>query len=426
MDKIGFLDGFKLRKSVRPLQPNTITALTVIVALARYEAIIEPAESREIDYDSVDSGVTKPTKAAIRVNDLLETITDRYRSLQSFSQKLRFLIDIQITIFDEFHEALAASLDAYIALSSSIARTVQGVSKEEHAKIEGLNGLERLCRIYGSSDYLEKKMRDWSDDVFFLELWDELQYRARQKEKESRNIVAELSISERTSIAVGTENDTGALFDETAGAYRRLRIRTEEIMQEKLTYDIRESLRAYGRITVWASITEDSANATASTISSELDTPIQLLVSHMSFLAGAISEGPLRRIARHIALDIQAFMWDSVLSRHNFSTAGISQLRRDIEGIWAIFDKYAGRNQGRFGMRKLSDALDLIGMPIRSRPGEFNEMPDTDSQLGLWDVEKRVFDSNENARQVLEELGLENLTESDARIVLGRRVELAS
>ena len=45
------------------------------VAITRYHNIIDPPESREIDYDSVDPGITKPTKAAIRVNDLLETIT---------------------------------------------------------------------------------------------------------------------------------------------------------------------------------------------------------------------------------------------------------------------------------------------------------------------------------------------------------------
>ena len=29
----------------------------------------------------------------------------------------------------------------------------------------GVEGLERLCKTYGSADYLEKAMRDWSDDV---------------------------------------------------------------------------------------------------------------------------------------------------------------------------------------------------------------------------------------------------------------------
>ena len=44
-------------------------------ALTRYEEIIQPADSSEIDYESVDPGITKPTRAAIRVNDLLETVT---------------------------------------------------------------------------------------------------------------------------------------------------------------------------------------------------------------------------------------------------------------------------------------------------------------------------------------------------------------
>jgi len=46
--------------------------------------------------------------------------------------------------------------------------------------------------------------------------------------------------------------------------------------------------------------------------------------------------------------------------------------------------------------------------------------------LGLWDVEKRIFRSNESGRQALEELGLEMLSESEARHVLERRIELGS
>ena len=43
--------------------------------MSRYQEIIDMGGSGEIDYDSVDPGMTKPTKAAVRVNDLLETIT---------------------------------------------------------------------------------------------------------------------------------------------------------------------------------------------------------------------------------------------------------------------------------------------------------------------------------------------------------------
>lgn len=45
------------------------------VALSRYQSIIDDPSSGEIDYDSVEPSATKPTNGAIRVNDLLETIT---------------------------------------------------------------------------------------------------------------------------------------------------------------------------------------------------------------------------------------------------------------------------------------------------------------------------------------------------------------
>jgi RAD50-interacting protein 1 len=85
--------------------------------------------------------------------------------LTSFSQKLRFLIDIQIAIFDKFHERLQGNLEAYLSLTTSLGRAVGGVTKEEQEKLLGIHGLERLCKTYGSADYLEKAMRDWSDDV---------------------------------------------------------------------------------------------------------------------------------------------------------------------------------------------------------------------------------------------------------------------
>jgi hypothetical protein len=47
----------------------------LIVALARYQNIIESPDFGDLDYESVDPNATKPTKGAIRVNDLLETIT---------------------------------------------------------------------------------------------------------------------------------------------------------------------------------------------------------------------------------------------------------------------------------------------------------------------------------------------------------------
>ncbi|KAI9829595.1 MAG: hypothetical protein M1819_006100 [Sarea resinae] len=438
------------------------------VALSRYQSIIDAPESGELDHDSVDQGTTKPTKAAIRVNDLLETITDRYRPLSSFSQKLRFLIDIQIAIFDKFHERLHSSLEAYLAMTSSIARTVQGVSKEDQANLRGLGGLERLCRVYGSAAYLEKAMSDWSDDIFFLELWEELQDRARGNTG-NRNLAGPMSfedVAERTSSAVGSDSDSGALFDETAAAYKKLRVRAEGIIVDTLTYNVREALRPYSRISPWSALGPSDLTATSTTTTAELAPLLTYLTTSFSFLSSALSTAPLRRIARPVAQTLNTYMHDCVL-RNLFSTAGSAQFARDVAAVCGTLDQYLGYGQAeRAGMRKIREEVVLLGLPVRasgkgrgsqsggdvdggdeeengeglgawdddiglssSHAPDDKETPEGSNQspsLGLWEVESRLFQDNESARAVLQYLGLESLSEADARHVLGRRVELTS
>ena len=89
---------------------------------------------------------------------------------------------------------------------------------------------------------------NWSK--FFLELWEELQSRARRnsgKKILAGSLTAE-EVAERTSSAVGSENDSGALFDEIAEAYRKLRNRSEEMIIDTLNRTVREGLRSYSRM----------------------------------------------------------------------------------------------------------------------------------------------------------------------------------
>ncbi|KAI4174518.1 MAG: hypothetical protein LQ343_002275 [Gyalolechia ehrenbergii] len=406
-------------------------------ALSRYQSIIDDPSSGEIDYDSVEPSATKPTNGAIRVNDLLETITDRYRPLPSFSQKLRFLIDIQIAIFDLFHARLASSLEAYLTLTSSLSRTVHGVSRDKSTQpdLSGLAGIERLMRVYGSAEYLEKKMRDWSDDVFFLELWEELQDRARANTDGKRKAVAgDMSmehVADKTSAAVGNEDAVGgALFDETAGHYRQLRVRAEDIMLEQFLQNLRDAIKGYGRVNPWSALSEgeEEDDDAQMAITAELDNTIQLLQSYISFLANALSQAPLRRVARQVALSIQGFLWDHVVMRYTFSAPGARQFQRDVHGIWEIIDRYVGVRQGEMGMKRLREGLVLLrlGGGEALKNGLDGGVATTgELKLTLADVNERLFRSNESGKEALEELGLEVLSEGEARSVLERRVDMS-
>ncbi|KAI4165025.1 MAG: hypothetical protein LQ342_001301 [Letrouitia transgressa] len=393
-------------------------------ALSRYQSIIDNPRSNDIDYDSVEPNATKPTNAAIRVNDLLETITDRYRPLPNFFLKLKFLFDIQIAIFDLYHTRLLSALEAYQTHTSSIARTVQSVGRESQAEVQGLDGLEWLARIYGSAEYLEKKMGDWSDDVFFLELYDELQDRVQGGSGE-RSVTAAMSLEDvmdKTNRAVGGNEGQGALFDEPAGWYRKLRIKTESIIQDALNSEFRNSLKPYYRVNTWSSLSsseDDDASSTVAslTLTAELEDLLQRLDSYFKFLTNALGQAPLRHIARQTASAIQMTLWDKLLMRYQFSSTGVTHFARDIGAICNVIDSYAGEGQAEMGIRKLREALVLLGLPGATPNG-------VSQQWTLNDVEEKVFASNESGREILEELGLEFINESEARAVLERRVDV--
>ncbi|KAG8529213.1 uncharacterized protein KY384_005848 [Bacidia gigantensis] len=394
-------------------------------AIQRYNTIVEHVESFELDYDLDTSNATKPTHAAVRVSDLLETITDRYRNLASFQQKVQFLIDVQVEILDIFHSRLRDSLQRYQTLTSTIGRNIQGASREDRADLQGLGGLERLCSIYGSAEYMVRKLRDFNDDVFFIELWDELQYRARQ-DRGDQNIAGQMSledVAERTSSAVGTEEDSGVFFDETAAAFRRLQVKTEEVLQDRLVTSIRDILRPYSRINPWSSLSNsESPSSLAPT--AELDATVQYLNENVSFLAKVLAQAALRRIVRQVTLAIQSFLYDNVLLRYVFSIAGVAQYKRDVEVVLSTIDRWVGDGQAQSGMRRLNDALTLLDLPVQAGGGADNSLEKVD--LGLWEVEERLFVNNESAREILQELGLDYLSESEARNVLRRRIELSS
>ncbi|PIA91630.1 hypothetical protein CB0940_09579 [Cercospora beticola] len=431
-------------------------------ALTRYQNIIDSSDAGELDHDAVSAGATTPSKAAVRLNDLLETITGRYRYLSSYSQRVRFLIDIQIHIFDTYHGRLQQALDAYSSMTSTLGRTMANVSKEQLADLQGVKGLDRLCRIFGSADYLERAMRDWSDDLFFLELWDEMNNRHKSTETANNRIGSWSELQQKTSSALGAENEgglEGALFDETASSYHRLRARSENVLIETLKYDVQQALKPYSAVNTWASL----SSSTSSASSAELDPALNLLTEYFAFLRKALGKAPLRRIGRQVCHAIETYIWGYVLQgKSAFSTAGATQLTTDLGALCNVIDRYMGTGQAQIGLRRLLEGVTLLSLPVRGEiprvqiaspegniddadddetaawgdddnadgvdgtPSSPRDAADGSKSMSLFQAERLVFMNNESARLVLEQLGLDTLSEQDARAILRQRVEISS
>ena len=401
-----------------------------IVALSRYESILAAPDARKLDTDSVSSNDTKPTNATVRINDLLEAVTEIYRPLTDFSQRLEFFIKIQLDIFDAYHRRLSDALQAYNISTSAVARRIHGSTaqkRDSKEDLKGMSALESLMRVYGSAEFLESKMADWSDDVFFVDMYEELQDRVASKKKihnpksgsDTRNNIKDTihspvastftvpQIAERTSSTLKNDDEDdnnlthGALFDEITASYRSLRLRAEDFITSLLTSSLSDGLRAYTRINTWSSLSSNPSSSTSPTsitdslsdtsVPPQLDTFLQTLSSYLSYLSPILATAPLRRIGRQLALSIQDVIWNQVIDSRSFSESGAMQLKRDVLAIWGVMDRYLGFGQGEQGMRRVGDGLRLLGLGSAgqensARGGDFHDDgDDDDDDLSAWD-----------------------------------------
>ncbi|KAF4986645.1 hypothetical protein FGRMN_10739 [Fusarium graminum] len=399
-------------------------------ALERYHTIIESQDARSIDYDYALQGKMKPTYAAVRVTDLLRSITSQYEKVRTFKHKIRFLIGIQLEILDGYHDRLRDALQAYQSMSSAFGRTL-AANKEDLAVLEGTGAFEVLCKVIGSADHVVNTLKDWSNEEFFVSLWDELQTRALHRASQGNDITSTMSyddVKDRTSAAVGQKHEDGALFDETATAYSMRRKAAQDLLVGALVESHNKAFRAYTTRVQWTTVGETAivgkfvvqvvlgipSNVATDelAITPEFDEPLRILQRNFDFLVKALSTAAFRRVWREALTKLQDHLWQMVLTRQSFTTYGATQFRRDGAALVAVVERYI--HNGSSVLDALTEGMQLLSLPVEA--GEADG-------LTLKEASDRVFTDNEEARKVLEELHLEELSPQSARNILQRRVE---
>lgn len=97
--------------------------------------------------------------------------------------------------------------------------------------------------------------------------------------------------------------------------------------------------------------------------------------------------------------------------RHTFTGLGAAQFLRDLNAIFSLVERYIPN--GLASLASLHDALSLLSLPVNPPEGG----------VSLKEASDRVFTDNQEAKAVLEQLGIETLTPANARHILQRRVE---
>ncbi|BFZ60717.1 hypothetical protein YB2330_001763 [Saitoella coloradoensis] len=381
--------------------------------LMRYHEILASPDAWHLEFEGIDPAVTKPTKSALRLKDMLDTILTRYAPLPRFDHRVNFFLDVQLAILEGYLDRLNGICDAFETLSSSIIRAVPGVHRDEARTTMGVGGLERLCRALGSAAFLEEKMREWSEDIFFIELWQDLAD-AASVAKTDQSIVGSMGvelIAGRTSRALVTDPESGTLFDVTIEAYQTLRERAEALIVRHLRKEIANECKSYARLQSWSSVSPAAAETTA--ISPEFAQPVQSLTAMLSFLSTTSAHPIFLRIYCSFSSELQHWVWEHIIERNKFSEHGGQQFKRDMEGLWQACGEFCARPAVRMG--KVEDACVVLGLPTAADgKGEV---------LDLWSVLRELDAGGERADVIMGKLGLTSVDLHEARWLVGRRIE---
>lgn len=447
-------------------------------AMSRYNEVMNSSDVWQIDSANTVDEIT-PTKSAVLVKDLVESITDRYRPLPNFHQQVRFLLDIQIDILASYHRRISGSIDAFETLGSSLVRAVPGVHQAEGRAMVGVEGLKRLCRQYSSSAFIAKACKEWGDSEFFLELWHEVSERAARKQSKAKEQTHRKRPSSVSSIdevvnEVGFQSkklgrddaSDGTLFDEVIALFDKTSARIVHLLAAHMSKELLAAMKPYSKIRRWGqkdplAVEQESADDADQiekisdvAISPELYAPLSHLSSCLSYLASNLPSRTYATVYRLLARDLEDFFFKVVISAQGPVSAGMSgsgfgkgvlsveggtQFAIDmIEGTWRTISGASGIANSRTfiahpesAFRKVRDVCILLSLPSTTGTGNVENQAIVTRYLQtspqpIHQVVTVVFDSDKNDMEVkeyLEGLGVYTTSREQAKELLRRRTE---
>ncbi|KAG0233317.1 hypothetical protein BGW42_007515 [Actinomortierella wolfii] len=196
-------------------------------ATARYNGIMDEPTTWDPAYEDLGHNeYIIPTKSAEKIKDLLEIITDRYRPLSVLEQRA-FLLDIQLDILNMYYRHIRGLVDQYESMTYSFVRNLPGAASQIEIDATGVDGLRKLCQWMSSIEYIKISLKEWSDDVFFIELYRDIRGSTQKNEPTAQG---DLSLDILEDYREKELSVDGTLFDDAIKAYERLSTRIQDLI----------------------------------------------------------------------------------------------------------------------------------------------------------------------------------------------------
>ncbi|GAA5871149.1 hypothetical protein JCM16303_001706 [Sporobolomyces ruberrimus] len=390
----------------------------------RYYAAIGAPEAWHIlspeDYDTTSShSGTRPTNSALRVKELAEQLSTRYRPLP-LRHTLPFLLTLHLPLLVSYAGRITSSLDAFESLSFGL---LPGALGQSTAATQGVGGVVRLVRAGVSARWMGERCEEWGEDAYFLHLYEYLEVALAQGKIDDpeHNTLAEEVI----------DNSDGTLFDREKKTFEDLADRSEDLIVRHCTREVVGELKPYfGKRFDRPSPLDSDSNELPQdpSLSPELVSPLSLLSSLLKTLVDSYPSTTLTSLYRRISQSISRVLFDRLYVSHNWTEEGARQILHDVEHGFLAAGREAGIPQRglRRGWEVALGGAKVLGLPAIQRQ-QSNYEPGGDWTFAK--VMKVVWDGGDDEREeeysrMMEDIGVgEVLERTEVKALLRKRPE---
>ncbi|KAH3674794.1 hypothetical protein WICMUC_002997 [Wickerhamomyces mucosus] len=286
--------------------------LEIKVNLRNYNQIISSSSNFQIDLTSSTINELKPTISALKLKYLFENLNKSFEKfflnnyttskiLQKF--KLKLFSQLYLKLLQLYHDRLD---DGFSALNELFKKSKNLLKSEANdIDISGVNGLERLFRIYCSTKFIVNSLNYWNQEFIFIEL---------------NELFNQLSTSKSISLFDTILIDYNALLEKTTSLI--------VVFMKKIMLSL---LRKYNNLNNWSTLAIENNEIK---FSSELVPLISNFDEYLKFIGNLISIYDFISIKNQISYILIEYFHHNIIKSNNFTYDGINQLKFDVNRVF--------------------------------------------------------------------------------------------
>uniref|UniRef100_A0A8C8DKJ0 RAD50-interacting protein 1 n=1 Tax=Oryzias sinensis TaxID=183150 RepID=A0A8C8DKJ0_9TELE len=342
------------------------------MAVEKMDAMLSTDGAWSSQYKDIsDMDELKAPDCAETFMTLLQVITERYRALPSPSAQLKFL-ELQKELVDDFRIRLTQ------------------VMKEESRCPLGV----RYCAILNAVNYISTILRDWADDVFFLQLQQAAVSLGEDEVPGGRSM---MEVGRLASLE-------GSLFDGLLALLDRLKGDMLGRLLDFLMREISEKAKPYCQER-WLSLPCQQDQSIMSLSGSAC--PMMLCVRDRLLNLHQVLSLPLFQLVwQGLAERLDHFLYQDVVLSNHFSEGGAAQLHFDMNrNLFPLFGHYCKRPENFF--KHMKEAVIVLCLNVGS--------------AALLRAVLKESAADPPPESVLNEMGVYCLAPSDVLILLNLR-----